>query len=107
MVREAAAMGGYAFLRVLNVSILMHNLDALGAYERKQKDDPTNPEYMLGRMRCLHALGEWERLFQLSKDIWKNNQDNTRLITAPLAAAAAWNLGEWPTMEEYPLIYFL
>eukprot|EP00026_Physarum_polycephalum_P000091 Phypoly_transcript_00091.p1 GENE.Phypoly_transcript_00091~~Phypoly_transcript_00091.p1 ORF type:complete len:2307 (+),score=451.47 Phypoly_transcript_00091:133-7053(+) len=75
--------------------------DALAAYERKQKDDPTQPEYMLGRMRCLHALGEWERLFQLSKEIWKTNQESTRHAAAPLAAAAAWNMGEWSSMEEY------
>jgi FKBP12-rapamycin complex-associated protein len=75
--------------------------DALSVYERKQKDDPTSTEYMLGRMRCLHALGEWDRLAQLSKEIWKGSQDNSRTVTAPLAAAAAFNLGEWSTMEEY------
>jgi FKBP12-rapamycin complex-associated protein len=42
-------------------------IDALAVYERKQKDDPTSTELMLGRMRCLHALGEWDRLSQLSK----------------------------------------
>lgn len=50
-------------------SSLILSLDALAAYERKQKDDPTQPEYMLGRMRALHAMGEWERLFDLSKVI--------------------------------------
>jgi serine/threonine-protein kinase mTOR len=56
---------------------------------------------MLARMRCLHAMGEWDRLSQLSKEIWKKSQDTTRALTAPLAAAAAWNLGEWNAMEEY------
>jgi serine/threonine-protein kinase mTOR len=50
--------------------VLIFSTDALAAYERKQKDDPTHPEYMLGRMRSLHAMGEWERLFQLSKVIF-------------------------------------
>lgn len=45
--------------------------DALAAYERKQKDDPQSVELTLGRMRCLHALGEWERLAQLSLETWK------------------------------------
>lgn len=109
--------------------------DALAAYERKQKDDPDNVEWMVGRMRCLNALGEWENLSELAQKVWPtvvNNSynssgkvadlDNTlsiaqldnnaqlntalpapalRKIIPPLAAAAAWALGEWEQMEAY------
>ncbi|KAF2071336.1 hypothetical protein CYY_007349 [Polysphondylium violaceum] len=75
--------------------------DALSAYEKKQKDDNNNIENTLGILRCLHALGEWERLSQLSSDTWRNGNDNTRSSIAPLAAAAAWNLSNWELMDEY------
>ena len=38
----------------------LHEWDkALGAYERKQEQNPDDTTFMLGRMRCLEALGEW------------------------------------------------
>eukprot|EP01113_Clastostelium_recurvatum_P006582 TRINITY_DN1298_c0_g1_i1.p1 TRINITY_DN1298_c0_g1~~TRINITY_DN1298_c0_g1_i1.p1 ORF type:complete len:2380 (+),score=927.36 TRINITY_DN1298_c0_g1_i1:62-7201(+) len=75
--------------------------DALSAYERKQKDDPMSIELTMGRMRCHHALGEWEKLASLSNEAWRPAQDTTRAAIAPLAAAAAWNLGNWDRMDEY------
>ncbi|KYQ91695.1 protein kinase [Tieghemostelium lacteum] len=74
--------------------------DALTAYEKKQKDDPSI-ENTLGILRCLHALGEWERLSQLSSDTWKSSNETTRTSIAPLASAAAWNLSNWELMDEY------
>eukprot|EP01132_Coremiostelium_polycephalum_P005602 gene5602-6970_t len=75
--------------------------DALQAYEKKQKDDPTSIENTLGKLRCLHALGEWERLSQLSSETWKTASEATRASIAPLASAAAWNLSSWESMDEY------
>ncbi|EAL66546.1 protein kinase, Atypical group [Dictyostelium discoideum AX4] len=78
--------------------------DALAAYEKKQKDDPNGGtiENTMGILRCLHALGEWERLSALSSETWKSDiNDHTRATIAPLAAAAAWNLVNWDKMDEY------
>lgn len=33
--------------------------DALVAYDKKMETNKDDPELMLGRMRCLEALGEW------------------------------------------------
>lgn len=33
--------------------------DALVAYDKKMDTNKEDPELMLGRMRCLEALGEW------------------------------------------------
>jgi len=41
--------------------------DALKAYEAKQLEDPINSDLALGRMRCLSALGETEKLFRIAK----------------------------------------
>jgi hypothetical protein len=35
------------------------------------------------------------------QEIWKTTQESTRQAAGPLAAAAAWNMGEWASMEEY------
>ena len=82
--------------------------DALEAYERKQLEDPVSVDLMLGRMRCLRygrnwqvnmalryicrsyrrlcsaffiivrALGEWERLSQLSSVVWSHEEMGAR-----------------------------
>jgi FKBP12-rapamycin complex-associated protein len=77
--------------------------DALGAYERQQLSDPTYIEYSLGRMRCLTALGEWERLNELSHKTWMKvaEEPQTQKRMAPMAAAAAWHLGDWYSLGEF------
>eukprot|EP00698_Gefionella_okellyi_P003488 TRINITY_DN13298_c0_g1_i1.p1 TRINITY_DN13298_c0_g1~~TRINITY_DN13298_c0_g1_i1.p1 ORF type:complete len:2319 (-),score=474.81 TRINITY_DN13298_c0_g1_i1:41-6196(-) len=75
--------------------------DALAAYERRQADDPLNPDLMLGRMRCLRALGEWEKLTALATDAWQTASPATREAVAPLAAASAFNLRQFDQLEEY------
>jgi FKBP12-rapamycin complex-associated protein len=78
---------------------------ALEAYEIKQLELPDSMELSLGRMRCLRALGEWERLSILSKQLWANeviqSDEGVKREIAPLAASAAWNLGEWDIMASY------
>ncbi|RKO90751.1 armadillo-type protein, partial [Blyttiomyces helicus] len=75
--------------------------DGLAAYERKQAEDPTSVEATLGRMRCLHNLGEWEALSNLAQERWTHAPDDVKRMIAPLAAAAAWGLAEWDLMDEY------
>ncbi|KNC98625.1 uncharacterized protein SPPG_06307 [Spizellomyces punctatus DAOM BR117] len=75
--------------------------DGLAAYERKQAEDPLSVEATLGRMRCLHNLGEWEALSQLAQERWAYANSDVKKAIAPLAAAAAWGLGQWDLMDEY------
>lgn len=80
--------------------------EALMAYqEREEKElqtrDMASFEVVMGKMRCLHALGEWDTLSQIAYDRWHSaNGDDKRRI-APLAAAAAWGMGQWEIMDEY------
>ena len=97
-------------------------------------------EASLGQMRCLAALGEWERLIALAKREWPTNDatgsgskfglpniasdgrdsgiDERKMKklasakhsvlrdkVAPLAARAAWHLGDWKSMEKYTVHY--
>jgi FKBP12-rapamycin complex-associated protein len=75
--------------------------DGLQAYEKKQAEDPQSLEATLGRMRCLHNLGEWEQLSQIALERWTDSTIEVKKAIAPLAAAAAWGLGEWDLMDEY------
>ncbi|XP_061354471.1 serine/threonine-protein kinase TOR isoform X2 [Gastrolobium bilobum] len=78
--------------------------DALKAYTLKASQ-ATSPhlvlEATLGRMRCLAALARWEELSDLCKEYWTPAEPAARLEMAPMAANAAWNMGEWDQMAEY------
>ncbi|XP_024523697.1 serine/threonine-protein kinase TOR, partial [Selaginella moellendorffii] len=75
---------------------------ALDAYTAKASQ-ATSPhaslEPTLGRMRCLVALARWEELSTLCRETW--SEPSAQLQMAPMAASAAWNMGEWEEMEEY------
>lgn len=75
--------------------------DALAAFERKAQEQPDSFDVTLGRMRCLHALGEWESLAQLAQQNWTRATHDMRRKIAPLAAAASWGLGQWESMDAY------
>ncbi|KAM1650754.1 hypothetical protein ACFXTH_003293 [Malus domestica] len=78
--------------------------DALKAYTAKASQ-ASSPHLVLdatlGRMRCLAALAQWEELNNLCKEYWTPAEPAARLEMAPMAANAAWNMGEWDQMAEY------
>nr|QHX41461.1 serine/threonine-protein kinase mTOR [Halisarca dujardinii] len=71
------------------------------AYEKKQYVRPDDRSLKLGRMRCLDALGEWEKLYKLSFEYWETADDEIKRSMARMSAAAAWGLGQWAAMEQY------
>lgn len=75
--------------------------DALAAYKRREKVEPGSFEVTMGKMRCLHALGEWDDLSNLAEQKWNLASSDHKRALAPLAAAAAWGLGRWELMENY------
>ncbi|KAJ3373228.1 phosphatidylinositol kinase- protein kinase tor1 [Kappamyces sp. JEL0680] len=75
--------------------------DGLLAYEKKQLEDPQSLDATLGRMRCLHNLGEWDLLSNLAQERWKDALPEVQKAIAPLAAAGAWGTGDWDVMDEY------
>ena len=46
--------------------------EGLTAFDRKVTEDPSSQEPVWGRMRCLHALGEWEQLAAQVDENWAN-----------------------------------
>ena len=75
--------------------------EALAAYQRREKFEPQNFEVTMGKMRCLHALGEWDDLSNLAEQKWSLATIDHKRSLAPLAAAAAWGLGRWELMDNY------
>ncbi|EGG01362.1 uncharacterized protein MELLADRAFT_117828 [Melampsora larici-populina 98AG31] len=75
--------------------------DALNSYTRRLEEDPKSIDSILGGMRCLHALGEWESLSEMAQEHWENSSNEIKRTMAPLAAAAAWGLAQWDNMDNY------
>ncbi|KAJ7093820.1 phosphatidylinositol 3-kinase [Mycena belliarum] len=75
--------------------------EALVVYDEKAEADPSSTEIQIGRMRCLHALGEWEQLAAEVDERWPHANHEAKRAIAPMAAAAAWSLSEWDSMDNY------
>ncbi|KAF1987263.1 phosphatidylinositol 3-kinase tor2 [Aulographum hederae CBS 113979] len=75
--------------------------EALASYQKREKEDGETLDTTMGKMRCLHALGEWEILSNLAQDKWIHAPSEYRKNIAPLAAAAAWGLERWELMDNY------
>ena len=78
--------------------------EALEFYQKREQEYPEQAEtfdIIMGKMRCLHALGEWDSLSALAQDKWHTSTLEIKRAVAPLATAAAWGLGEWDLMDDY------
>jgi serine/threonine-protein kinase mTOR len=74
--------------------------EALDAYDTTEKQGPTF-DVAVGRMRCLHALCEWDQLDDLVNEYWPTAGHEEHKIIAPFAATAAWSMRQWDLMEKY------
>lgn len=75
--------------------------EALHAYQRRENEGAQSLDVTMGKMRCLHALGEWDYLSTLAQEKWVDASGDYRRAIAPLGAAAAWGLGQWELMDNY------
>lgn len=62
---------------------------------------PDDGESILGQMRCLEALGEWDELGGMVKNQWDGLGTDGRSKAGRLAAASAWGLQDWEGMANY------
>ncbi|PHH75663.1 hypothetical protein CDD82_4330 [Ophiocordyceps australis] len=79
--------------------------EALAFYNKRERELPEDQavpvEIVMGKMRCLHALVEWDALASLTGSTWANSSPEVQRMIAPLATAAAWGLGKWDSMDNY------
>ncbi len=81
----------------------LHRWDeALSAYERKQLLQGEDVEVLLGRMRCMKELQQWERLAALASTTFlATSEESTRALIAPLVSSAVHQLRCWDLLEPY------
>lgn len=75
--------------------------EAYAAFERKAAPGEEDGDIIFGKMKCLHALGEWDQLSDFAQSRWGQVGAAEHRTMAPLAAAAAWALKQWDLMEDY------
>ncbi len=51
--------------------------------------------------RCLAALAEWELLSVQCRAEWRRAEPHVKREMAPMAAHAAWHMGQWGEMDTY------
>lgn len=73
--------------------------DALKVYSSKTNTDCS--EVRFGKIKCYHALGDWDQLATLIDEAWGTADNEFKEALAPVAAATAWSLQEWKAMEDY------
>ncbi|KAB5566179.1 armadillo-type protein [Coniochaeta sp. 2T2.1] len=79
--------------------------EALAFYNKREGEIPADQavpiEIVMGKMRCLNALGEYDALAQLATTTWSNSSPEIQRRIAPLATTAAWGLAKWDQMDQY------
>ncbi|KAI1260688.1 TOR kinase [Xylariaceae sp. FL1019] len=79
--------------------------EALAFYDKREAELPEDQsipiDILMGKMRCLHALTEWDALAGIAANTWANAAPEVQRRIAPLATGAAWSLGKWDAMEIY------
>lgn len=78
--------------------------DALEIYEQKQIQFPLDPTYLLGRMKCLVELGEYNKVYNIAKHTWyfiltKHNELKEEM--ANLTLRSLLNLIKYDEMQTY------
>ncbi|XP_046969780.1 serine/threonine-protein kinase Tor-like [Vanessa cardui] len=80
----------------------LHNWDqALDLYSKKLEVEPQDVESRMGMMRCLEAMGEWRKLYNITSEQWDSMAEDNKNKSAKMAAAASWGLQEWDSMKKY------
>lgn len=75
--------------------------EALEAYRSRWERDPQSFDALLGIFRCWHALGDWDALNGLASEVWHDVPGPVQSMITPLAASAAWSLGDWNRMASF------
>lgn len=81
--------------------------EALDFYKQRERENAASGEgegridIIMGKMRCLHALGEWDALSTLAQDTFHTSSLEVQRMIAPLATASAWGLRKWDLMDDY------
>lgn len=62
--------------------------DALVQYSKRREENPTDFEAILGCMKCLDAMGEWDKLVEMCKHDWDYIKKKPSVTTKAASLAA-------------------
>ncbi|KPM03125.1 serine/threonine-protein kinase mTOR-like protein [Sarcoptes scabiei] len=80
----------------------LHNYEsAFNAYKMRYEQDDSDFDSLIGQMRCLEMLSDWEKLYVLSKQVFNDSNENYRQLMARMIVNSTWNLNKWNEMIEY------
>lgn len=71
------------------------------AHRLKYDQNNSDFEAILGQMRCLEVLSEWDNLYKLSNETFSCMSYNNKQRMARMAVNATWNLNKWDEMKTY------
>ncbi|KAK4689267.1 hypothetical protein P7C73_g843, partial [Tremellales sp. Uapishka_1] len=84
------------------ITQLSHWATALEAQDEIDRYNPTTTFSSLNtRMICHHALGEYERGYELAQLHFEGLNDHERRKAAHWVTAAAWHMGDYESMGDY------
>ena len=74
---------------------------ALETYKQKLEKEPRNVEFVLGQMRCMESLADWEGLYDIARSYWPSVDAQSKSKLARMAATSSWGLKKWTAMEDF------
>lgn len=91
---------------------LGHWDEALEAYELRVEENPRDSAAIVGKLKCLDALGRWEEAIKICNstlDLLRLDSEGkggdgthtTHTKAAVIGARAAWSLNEWDLMDTF------
>ncbi|KIR57890.1 hypothetical protein I314_06396 [Cryptococcus bacillisporus CA1873] len=84
------------------ITSLSHWQQALSAQDRIDKNQQVTMYSSFNlRMICYHALGDYQKGYDLAQNLFEGLDDDERRNTAHWATAAAWHMGDFDTMAGY------
>lgn len=78
--------------------------EALEKYRERADEHPAEAWPLVGQMKCLEALGQWEEAISICTANWdmmQRSEDKHHSKAAVIAARSAWALNDWKTMGDY------
>ncbi|OWZ32832.1 phosphatidylinositol 3-kinase [Cryptococcus neoformans AD2-60a] len=84
------------------ITSLSHWQQALSAQDKIDKNQQATMYSSFNlRMICYHALGDYQKGYDLAQNFFEGLDDNERRNTAHWATAAAWHMGDFDTMADH------
>lgn len=70
-------------------------------YKLRYEQDNSDFESIVGQMRCLEVLSEWEKLYNLAQNTFPDASEANKQRMARMVVNSTWGLNKWDEMINY------